>query len=98
MAEFLTIPEKIRNRGPTTDTYSMPQSQEEFYFSVPYDKMDLCLYGKNHNVPPAQVAQATGLTTEQVQRVYRDIDDKRNATRYLHMPALLIQKVEEISH
>jgi len=98
MAEFLTIPEKIRNRGPTTDTYSMPQSQEEFYFSVPYDKMDICLYGKNHNVPPAQVAQATGLTTEQVQRVYRDIDDKRNATRYLHMPALLIQKVEEISH
>ena len=98
MAEFLTIPEEIRNRGPTTDTYSMPQSQEEFYFSVPYDKMDICLYGKNHNVPPAQVARATGLTTEQVQRVYRDIDDKRNATRYLHMPALLIQKVEEISH
>lgn len=98
MAEFLSIPEEIRNRCPTTDTYSMPQNQEEFYFSVPYDKMDLCLYGKNHNVPPAQVAQAAGLTTEQVQRVYRDIDDKRNATCHLHMPALLIQKVEEISH
>lgn len=96
MAEFLSIPEEICKHGPTTDTYSMSQSQEEFYFSVSYDKMDLCLYGKNHNVPPARVAQAAGLTVEQVQRVYRDIDDKRNATRYLHMPALLIEKVPEI--
>ncbi len=98
MAEFLSIPEEIRKSGPTTDTYSMPQNQEEFYFSVPYDKMDLCLYGKNHNVSPAQVAQAVGLTIEQVQRVYLDIEDKRNATRYLHMPALLVDKVPEISY
>ena len=98
MAEFLNIPEEIHKRGPTTDTYSMSQTQEEFYFSVPYDKMDLCLYGKNHNVPPAQVAQVAGLTIEQVQRVYRDIDNKRNATRYLHISALLLEEVEEISH
>jgi len=98
MSRFLGIPEEITNRAPTTDTYSMPQSQAEFYFSMPYDKMDLCLYGKNHEVPPAQVAEAAGLTIKQVQRVYRDIDNKRNATRYLHMSALLMEKVEEISH
>ena len=51
MAEYLNIPEEIRRRPPTTDTYSMPQSQEEFYFSLPYDKMDLCLFGKNNNIP-----------------------------------------------
>src|ERR1700674_1291751 len=48
LAEYLGVPEVIRNRPPTTDTYSMPQSQEEFYFSLPYEKMDLVLYGKNH--------------------------------------------------
>jgi len=94
MAEFLNVPEEICRRKPTTDTYSMPQSQEEFYFSVPYDKMDICLYGKNHNVPHAEVARAAGLTIEQVQRVYRDIDDKRKATCYLHKPAVLIEKVK----
>ena len=46
MAAFLQLPETIRNRPPTTDTYSLPQSQEEFFFSLPYDKMDLVLYGK----------------------------------------------------
>src|ERR1043165_6822056 len=48
MAEFLQLPETIRKRPPTTDTYSLPQSQEEFYFSLPYEKLDLILYGKNN--------------------------------------------------
>ena len=97
MAQFLGIPDEIRNRPPTTDTYSMQQSQEEFYFSVPYDKMDLCLYGKNHDVSPEDVAPVADMTVEQVERVYRDIDAKRNATRYLHTPPLLVDKVNEIS-
>lgn len=96
MAEFLGIPKQICKRPPTTDTYPLQQSQEEFYFSVPYDKMDLCLYGKNHGVSPDDVAAAASMTTEQVERVYHDIDAKRNATRYLHTPPLLVDKVDEI--
>jgi len=97
LAEYLGIPEDIRNRPPTTDTYSLSQSQEEFYFSLPYDKMDLCLYGKNHHVPSVEVARAVGLTAEQVEIVYRDIAAKRKATRYLHLSPLLVELVSEIS-
>lgn len=96
MAEYLGIPAEIRERPPTTDTYSMPQSQEEFFFSLPYDKMDLCLYGKNHRVPIEEVAAAAGLTVDQVERVYRDIDSKREATRYLHSPPVLMEDIEEL--
>ena len=97
LAAYLGIPEDIRNRPPTTDTYSMSQSQEEFYFSLPYDKMDLCLYGKNHHVPSVEVARAVGLTAEQVEMVYRDIAAKRKATRYLHLSPLLVEPVSELS-
>lgn len=96
LAEFLGIPDEIRKRPPTTDTYSLAQSQEEFYFSVPYDRMDLCLYGLNHGVAAADVAHATGLTTEQVEHVYRDIDAKRRATRYLHRPPLLVEALQDL--
>jgi NAD+ synthase len=75
----------------------MPQDQEEFYFSVPYDTMDACLYGKNERVSPAEVAEAAGLAPEQVERVYQDIDAKRRTTRYQHMPPLLIESVPEIN-
>jgi NAD+ synthase len=96
LAEYLGVPAEIRSRPPTTDTYSMPQTQEEFYFALPYDKMDLCLYGHNHGVPAADVAPAVGVSAAQVERVYKDIDAKRRTTRYLHTRPLLIHPVVEV--
>ncbi|PIE69570.1 MAG: NAD(+) synthase [Deltaproteobacteria bacterium] len=97
MAAHLGVPEDIRKRPPTTDTYSMPQGQDEFYFSLSYDKMDLCLYGKNAGYLPADIADTLELTADQVQRVYDDIDTKRSTTRYLHLAPRLIEDVPEIS-
>ncbi len=96
MAEFLGVPEEIRRRPPTTDTYSMPQSQQEFYFSLPYDKLDYCLYGLNHGIDAAEVGKAVGLTDRQVERVYADIRNKRKTTRYLQMPPVLIEEIAGI--
>jgi NAD+ synthase len=97
LAEYLGVPEEIRKRPPTTDTFSLPQSQEEFYFALPYEKMDLCLYGHNNHVPAAEVAAAVELTPQQVERVYKDIEQKRRTTRYLHSRPLLVEPVSEIS-
>ncbi len=91
MAEFLGLPPEICNRQPTTDTYSLPQTQEEFYFSVPYDKMDLILCGKNQGFSPAEVGRGAGLKTEQVERVFRDIEAKRRVAHYLHAAPALIE-------
>jgi len=96
LAEYVGVPEEIRRRPPTTDTFSLPQTQEEFYFSLPYHEMDLCLYGRNHGVAAIDVASATGLTREQVERVYRDIDQKRRTTRYLHARPRLVEPVPEV--
>ena len=93
LAEYLGVPETIRTRPPTTDTYSLPQTQEEFYFSLPYDKMDLCLYARNNGIDAADVAQALGLNEQQIERVFRDIDSKRRATRYLHLKPQLVAEV-----
>jgi len=96
LGAHLGLPQEVLSRPPTSDTYSLEQSQEEFYFSLPYDRMDLCLYGLNHGFPPWQVAGEAGLTQEQVELVYRDIASKRRATRYLHQRPLLVEDVPEI--
>jgi NAD+ synthase len=93
LAEHLGVPEAIRRRPPTTDTWSLAQTQDEFYFSLPYDRMDLCLYGRDHGVPAAAVGRAAGLTADEVERVWRDIAAKRKATRHLHEPPLLVEPV-----
>jgi NAD+ synthase len=94
LAEFLGVPAEIRARRPTTDTYSLEQSQEEFYFGLPLEQTDLCLYAKDHGLSPEAAAGAIGLDPEQVSRAYRAIASKREAARYLQMPAVLIDGVE----
>lgn len=98
LAKYLGVPAEICSRPPTTDTYSLAQSQDEFYFSLTHDKMDICLYGKNHGIAASQVAEEIGLNEEQVLRVYKDIDVKRATTRYLHLPPQLIVEIPEIQH
>ena len=93
LAEYLGVPEEIRRRKPTTDTYSLPQTQEEFFFSVPLATLDLCLYALNQGVGVREAAAATGLTEEHVERVYRDIQGKRQSGRYQHEPPLLVEVV-----
>jgi NAD+ synthase len=93
LAEYLDIPDEVRRRPPTTDTYSLPQGQDEFYFSLPYSQMDLCLCAFNLGIPAAEVAGEAGLTESQVQRVYADIESKRRATRSLHLSPLLVSAV-----
>ncbi|MBD9651049.1 NAD(+) synthase [Ensifer sp. ENS09] len=97
LAAHLGVPAEVCRRPPTTDTYSLEQTQEEFYFSLPYDRMDLCLYGLNHGIEIDAVAKAAGLTVVQVERVWADIAAKRKATRYLHLGPQLVQPVEEIA-
>ena len=96
LAEYLEVPERIRSRKPTTDTYSLPQGQDEFYFSLPFDQMDLCLYGRNNGIAPEDLAEALGIGAEDVQRVYDDIDQKRRTTRYLHLSPQLVAPVSEV--
>lgn len=91
MAEYLGVPEKIRQQRPTTDTYSLTQSQDEFYFVLPYEQMDLALYAHINDVPAEEAAPVIGITAEQVERVYQDIERKRETTRYLHTPPVKIE-------
>lgn len=96
MAKYLGVPEEICRRQPTTDTYSLEQGQDEFYFSLPYEQMDICLYAKNNAISPDVIGKALGYTTDQIKRVFDDIETKRNTTRYLHLSPLLTSEVPEI--
>lgn len=90
LAEFLDVPEAIRRRTPTTDTYSAPQDQQEFFFRLPFATLDLLWHAMETGVPPAEAARVMGLTEAQVQHVYDDLARKQRTTEYLRMPALML--------
>lgn len=83
LAGHLDIPLEIRQATPTTDTYSAHSSQEEFFFRLPFETMDLLWYAQEHDMPVPEVARIMNLTEEQVQRAFADLARKHRTTQYL---------------
>jgi len=96
LAGHLNLPGEICSALPTTDTYSLSQGQDEFYFSLPYEQMDIALWAHNHDVTTAELAKFLEIDETLVGYIYKDIENKRKATRYLHAPAVLVENVPEI--
>lgn len=88
IAKELNIPQEIQNRVPTTDTYSAEQTQEEFFYRLPFEVMDTIWYGMEQNVSAKEVAEALGLKEDQVANVMADIKRKITGTEYLRMNPL----------
>jgi NAD+ synthase len=96
LAEYLGVPEEIRHSRPSTDTYSLSQGQDEFYFGLPYEKMDIALWAHNHGVSTAALAEHFGIPVTEAEAIYGGIEAKRRTTHYLHARPRLIGQVDEI--
>ncbi len=98
LAAGLHLPAEVVAAQPTTDTFSLPQSQDEFYFTLPYRQMDLALWAFNHDVSAGHLGAALGMTERQARLVYDDIRAKRRAAEYLTaQPILLTSRAQEAS-
>ncbi|MES9968430.1 MAG: NAD(+) synthase [Candidatus Thiodiazotropha sp.] len=96
LAKHLGLPDTICNAIPTTDTYSLPQGQDEFYFALPYQEMDKALWALNIGATANQLAEMLGITQEQANFVFQDIQNKRKTTHYLHAKPYLIEALPEL--
>jgi NAD+ synthase len=85
LAEYLGVPKSIISRTPTTDTYSAEQTQEEFFYQLPFNLMDRYWYGFENGYSPEEVGEVMGETSERVAALFRNFERKRNTTNYLRM-------------
>ena len=83
VAKHLGVPEEIINRTPTTDTYSAEQTQEEFFFQMPFKVMDLILYGVENSYSIKEIAAAVEKSEDDINNILRNLERKRNTTEYL---------------
>ena len=83
LSEYLGVIREIIERAPSPDTWSFQVSDEEFYFRIPYEKLDLLLYAWQNKIPTEKVCEVMDLSAEQVKRAMRDFNAKYNATKHL---------------
>ena len=96
LARHLELPDSICNATPTTDTYSLPQGQDEFYFALPYQEMDKALWAVNMGASVSELASMLDISSEQAAFVINDIHNKRKTTAYLHARPCLMKDIPEI--
>lgn len=94
LARYMGLPEEICNSTPTTDTYSLPQGQDEFYYALPYQEMDLAMWALNNNQSASKLAEMIDITEEHAAWVFNDIKSKRKTTGMLHWSGILVEGVE----
>ena len=96
MARYLGLPDAVTSTTPTTDTFSLSQGQDEFYFGLPYPQMDLVLWHFNQGLGAAELARELGCDEAAAERRYEAVRAKRRTTAYLHARPVLVAPVPEI--
>lgn len=91
LARTLEIPAEIIERTPTSDTYTAEQTQEEFFFQLPFDRLDLYWYAFENHCSPEEVGRIMGNAPDEINRIYQGFDRKIKTTEYLRMAPLIHQ-------
>ena len=85
LAEYLEIPREIQERTPSPDTFSLPVSDTDFYFCLPFNILDPLLYAWQYNISAAETASALDLGEDQVKRAFRDFQSKHASTEHIRV-------------
>ncbi|GAF03286.1 NAD(+) synthase [Saccharicrinis fermentans] len=88
IAKHLGVPQGIIDRTPTTDTYSAEQTQEEFFYQMPFEIMDLLWYGWENGYSPEEVALVMEMTRVEVANIFKNFARKKKTTEYLRTAPL----------
>jgi NAD+ synthase len=83
LADYLKVVPEIINRTPSPDTFSLPVSDQEFFFRIPFDKLDYLLFAWENHIEPGKVGKVLNLPPDAVERAYKDFTTKNKATAHL---------------
>ena len=91
ISEYLKVIPEIMDRQPSPDTFSLPVSDQEFFFRIPFDKLDYLLYAWEHEVSANETAKLLHLSVDAVERAYKDFTSKNNATAHLRTTPYMLE-------
>ncbi len=89
LAKHLGVPQKIIDRTPTTDTYTAEQTQEEFFYQLPFEQLDLIWYGFENGYEAKEVGKVMGQPEEEIEKIYKNFSRKQRTTEYLRMKPII---------
>jgi NAD+ synthase len=81
IANFLKLPEEIINQDASPDVWSFKTSDEEFFYAVPYNIVDLILYAREKNLSIKEITNFTNLSSEKIEKLIQFQNQKQNKSQ-----------------
>ena len=85
LGKYLDVPNEIIERKASPDTWSFDVSDEEFFYSLPYETVDLVLFAKEKSVPLNDIYSVLDLKEERVKRILNSLERKWKASKTLRV-------------
>ena len=83
IGNFLNVPEVILNNDASPDVWSYSTTDEEFFYTVPYEIVDLILYAREKNLSVMEIKKLSNLSEEKIQSLLRFQDIKQRKSQHM---------------
>jgi NAD+ synthase len=85
LGRYLDIPNEIIERKASPDTWSFDVNDQEFFYSLPYEIVDLMLFAKEKSVTLNDICSTLDLKEERVKRILNSLERKWKASKTLRV-------------
>lgn len=83
IGDFFHVHPDIMNNDASPDVWSYRTTDEEFFYTVPYDVVDLILYSRENKLSISEIKKISDLSEEKIQRLLRFQDVKQQKTQHM---------------
>jgi len=83
LGQFLNMPQEILTKDASPDVWSFTTNDEEFFYSVPYEKVDLILYARENNLTVKEIQKLSNLSIENIESLLRFQNQKQNKSQHM---------------
>ena len=83
LGKFLNIPKEILLKDASPDVWSFTTNDEEFFYSVPYETVDLILYARENNLTVKEIQKFSNLSEENIENLLRLQNQKQNKSQHM---------------
>ena len=83
LGKFLKVPKEILTKDASPDVWSFATTDEEFFYSVPYEIVDLILYARENNLSVKDIQKLSNLSTEDIENLLRIQNQKQIKSQHM---------------
>ena len=83
IGKFLEIPNEILSSDASPDVWSFSTSDKEFFYTVPYEIVDLILYARENKLSVKDVQEMSELKVEDIENLFQMQNIKQNKSQHM---------------